>query len=162
MNWEAIGAIGELLGASAVVITLVYLAMQVKHAKAATAGQSRLYRATAVREIVLKTIEDDDLRTLQTLDWGLEPYYAQKAEELGLTLKEVTKIDWGHGYYYWMWWGQYSSTTEKRDLEELGNIITKLGALPGMKKHWEESPLSRPLLDTKFVAFVDDIFAKSS
>ncbi len=30
MNWEAIGAIGELLGAMAVVISLVYVASQVK------------------------------------------------------------------------------------------------------------------------------------
>jgi hypothetical protein len=30
MNWEAIGAIGELIGAVAVVITLVYLAVQIR------------------------------------------------------------------------------------------------------------------------------------
>lgn len=33
MNWEAIGAIGELIGALAVVLTLVYLAVQVRHSK---------------------------------------------------------------------------------------------------------------------------------
>jgi hypothetical protein len=33
MNWDAIGAIGELVGASAVVVTLVYLAVQVKHGR---------------------------------------------------------------------------------------------------------------------------------
>ena len=30
MNWEAVGAIGELLGATAVIITLVYLAIQIR------------------------------------------------------------------------------------------------------------------------------------
>jgi hypothetical protein len=30
MNWEAIGAIGELFGALAVVLTLIYLATQVR------------------------------------------------------------------------------------------------------------------------------------
>jgi len=30
MNWEAIGAIGEILGAIAVVATLIYLAIQIK------------------------------------------------------------------------------------------------------------------------------------
>ena len=30
MNWEAIGAIGEILGAAAVFVTLVYLAMQIR------------------------------------------------------------------------------------------------------------------------------------
>ena len=31
MNWDAIGAIGELVGAAAVVATLIYLAVQIKH-----------------------------------------------------------------------------------------------------------------------------------
>jgi hypothetical protein len=31
MNWEAIGAIGEILGAAAVVVTLVFLVIQLRH-----------------------------------------------------------------------------------------------------------------------------------
>ena len=31
MNWEAIGAVGEIVGAVAVVLTLIYLAVQVRH-----------------------------------------------------------------------------------------------------------------------------------
>jgi hypothetical protein len=31
MNWDAIGAIGELVGALAVLLTLIYLARQIKH-----------------------------------------------------------------------------------------------------------------------------------
>ena len=33
MNWEALGAISESLGAVGVVVTLIYLAIQVKHSK---------------------------------------------------------------------------------------------------------------------------------
>jgi heme/copper-type cytochrome/quinol oxidase subunit 1 len=33
MNWEAIGAIGEILGALAVILTLIYLAVQVRYTK---------------------------------------------------------------------------------------------------------------------------------
>ena len=33
MNWEAIGAIGELVGGIAVIATLIYLAIQVRHSK---------------------------------------------------------------------------------------------------------------------------------
>ena len=32
MNWDALGAIGEIAGAAAVLVTLFYLALQVKHA----------------------------------------------------------------------------------------------------------------------------------
>lgn len=35
MNWEAISAVGEILGASAVLITLIYLAVQIRQNTAA-------------------------------------------------------------------------------------------------------------------------------
>ena len=35
MNWDAIGALGEVLGAIAVIATLLYLAVQTKHARVA-------------------------------------------------------------------------------------------------------------------------------
>ena len=37
MNWDALGAIGELLGAGAVLITLIYLAVQIKQNTSAVA-----------------------------------------------------------------------------------------------------------------------------
>ncbi|MDA1372383.1 MAG: hypothetical protein O2971_16680 [Proteobacteria bacterium] len=53
MNWEAIGAIGEILGAFAVVATLVYLATQIRYAKEAASDANRIARATGVREFNL-------------------------------------------------------------------------------------------------------------
>ena len=44
MNWDAIGAIGEIVGAMAVVATLVYLATQIRHSYRAT-------RASTYQEI---------------------------------------------------------------------------------------------------------------
>ena len=41
MNWDAIGAIGELVGAMAVVMTLAYLAIQIKQGTRATRAQTR-------------------------------------------------------------------------------------------------------------------------
>ena len=41
MDWNAIGAIGEILGAVAVVATLGYLAVQTRHSVAATQANTR-------------------------------------------------------------------------------------------------------------------------
>ena len=41
LNWEAVGAIGEILGAATVVATLFYLARQVGHATAVARGAAR-------------------------------------------------------------------------------------------------------------------------
>ena len=47
MNWEAIGAIGEIIGAAAVFLTLIYLAIQVKESRRATMAQIYQDRALA-------------------------------------------------------------------------------------------------------------------
>ena len=52
MDWEAIGAVGEILGAIAVVATLAYLAIQIRHAKETAADVNRLSRAVGVRELI--------------------------------------------------------------------------------------------------------------
>ena len=47
INWEAIGAIGEIIGAIAVVATLGYLAVQVRHSKEATQANTQSLRSAA-------------------------------------------------------------------------------------------------------------------
>ena len=47
MNWEAIGAIGEISGALAVVLTLLYLARQINESRKATVAQIYQGRADA-------------------------------------------------------------------------------------------------------------------
>jgi hypothetical protein len=44
MNWDAVGAVGEVVGAVAVVISLIYLAFQIKH----NTHESRAVRAQAL------------------------------------------------------------------------------------------------------------------
>ena len=61
MNWEALGAIGEIVGAAAVVITLIYLAVQLRqntravehaiHRGAFEDGQAWLYRLIENKEL---------------------------------------------------------------------------------------------------------------
>jgi hypothetical protein len=40
MNWEAIGAVGEIVGALAVLVTLIYLAIQVRHTRRAQQAEA--------------------------------------------------------------------------------------------------------------------------
>ena len=44
MNWDAIGAIGEITGALAVVLTLGYFGIQIRAAREAAADTNRLQR----------------------------------------------------------------------------------------------------------------------
>jgi len=58
MNWDAISAIGEMLGAIAVVVTLVYLAVQIRRGTSATQAAS-VQTAAALDHEFLMAIGSD-------------------------------------------------------------------------------------------------------
>ena len=60
MNWDAIGAIGEILGAIAVLLTLAYLAVQIRQntqAVRASALDASVTSVTSIRQNVLESAE---------------------------------------------------------------------------------------------------------
>ena len=162
MNWEAIGAIGEIVGAIAVILTLVYLASQVRYAKNATLDQNRLTRSSAIREILLSTAANDSLRVGQMKNWGLESYYESLANEFGIDSVEASRNEWANAVYFWMYWGQWASSHEKSDLVELEHVIIMLFRLPGIRHTWDISPVGKVFMDEEFVQFVDDILERNS
>ena len=162
MNWEAIGAVGEILGAIAVVLTLGYLAVQIRHAKNATADQNRLERSRGVREMALAMIANPEAAYDQIRNWGLDDYYQALGEKEGISPERALVVDWSNGYYFWMYWGQFASTTHEKDLRELEHVISGLLEMPGMRYSWETSSHTRPLLEPAFVEFVDRILAAKS
>jgi hypothetical protein len=53
-----------------------------------------------------------------------------------------------------MYWGQWNTTHDPRDIHELGHVIAKLFSLSGIRHTWDISPLGKTLMDEDFVAFV--------
>ena len=51
MNWDAIGAIGEILGATAVLVSLIYLSIQIRHNSRQVEEQTRALNADSVTAI---------------------------------------------------------------------------------------------------------------
>ena len=146
MNWEAIGALGEIVGALAVVLTLAYLAIQVRHAKEAAADTNRLERSKGVRDMMLASAADSGLRENLTKGLQLSDYYNEIASNLNMSSDEAASFDWAMLYWFWLHWGQYASTTKESDV--------------GVRVCWEKSPWARPVLEKDFVNFVDEILAQ--
>ena len=97
MNWEAIGSIGEIVGAIAVVVTLAYLAAQ-------TRLNMRALRASAYEDIY---------RDLQQNLLALDPGLFQKAYEGGaLSQHEVFILNRWRVIMFRMyenWWKQHQN-----------------------------------------------------
>ena len=62
MNWDVISAITEAVGVIAVVISLLYLAFQIRFARLAVADTSRTARAVGVRENIHAMVNNSELR----------------------------------------------------------------------------------------------------
>lgn len=157
MNWEAIGAIGEIVGALAVVLTLAYLAVQVKTAKRATIDQNTLSRANGVREMLSTISTNNELRMNIVDNLGVHELYADLARSSGTSIEAASQVDWQNCYWFWLHWGQWASTHDEQGLEELRHLVGSFYSNPGMRRSWDSSPWSKPILDPKFVQFVEEV-----
>ena len=84
MNWEAIGAVGEISGALAVVLTLLYLARQIQESRKATVAQIYQGRADAAsRSIGLYPIGARVAYSLDFSDAVFEQLSDEEREQLG-------------------------------------------------------------------------------
>jgi len=61
MNWEAIGAIGEILGAIAVVVSLIYLGRQINQSAKTTSIQIEQTEAQSLIDQMATMVENTDL-----------------------------------------------------------------------------------------------------
>jgi hypothetical protein len=92
MNWEAIGAIGEILGAITVGLTLLYLAVQVKYAREATIDANRLNRANGIQSMLLALCTNEDLRGSVILAQGSSAYYDGLAKNLASVVSKQRSL----------------------------------------------------------------------
>lgn len=161
MNWDAVGAVGEVVGAVAVVATLAYLATQVRYAKAATVDANRLVRANGVREMMLAMVTNDEAREGIIKGSETEPYYEAYAQTFGITVQNAGRGDYANLYYFWLHWGQFASSHTARDFRELRNLVNTFYRVPAVRYSWDHSPWAKPLLEPEFVAFVDEVLAES-
>ena len=94
MNWIAIGAIAEATGVIAVVISLLYLAFQIRFARLAAADTSRTARAVGIRKIDLTMVNNAELRS----NWiksssDLNSIYKAMADEMNISVDGALQID---------------------------------------------------------------------
>lgn len=146
MNWEAVGAIAEILGSLTVIGTIIYLAIQVRHAAAVA-------KATARQSAAQMSID----AAMVSLDSQILSRAAMKAtKEEELTPEELSN------YIRWVWvrmravensYYQYRQGLLDSDIWR-GNaytIVGHLGAGSVAEPHWDR--ISMAYSDS----FVDEI-----
>lgn len=148
MNWDAIGAIGEIVGAGAVVISLVYLALQIR-------AQSNEARLSAMHDIsvgyrdTLATVADGEMAVI--VDKAIDSYDS-------LTRVEVIRLVAGVGRIYRVWEEAYLLHKANR-LDDLSwkpmerQFCGYLDIEP-FGRVWE---IRKQYFDESFAAYVDSL-----
>ena len=135
MNWEALGAIGEIVGAMAVLVTLLYLAIQVRHFR----GQAKLSAYQnwndALNAFADSISSSDTLSTI--LVRGRSSYGALSPEE---------QMRFDHVYHRLLtiletWYFQVVETSDpgpyrEEQLRNIGEVIRRYCQYPGVIDYW--------------------------
>lgn len=151
MNWEAIGAIGELVGAVAVVTTLLYLAAQIRQNNSSQRVAAKLEMTRQFADFIDLLVLNPELAAIH--DRGLAGEELTK-EEFSSFSRMLAKATW---YFSVMHFQYRVQSLEEGDWEESRSLIAFYCSTPGYQKFW----LSRERAHgPEFLQYVDNEIAK--
>ncbi len=130
MNWEAISAIGQVVGAIAVVISLVYLTHEVRNSARATRLSSMRSLSDAINLYFKTVAEDSDLAEL----WfrGIHDFESIK----GALMRFSSLMDYLFRIYEDMYYQHLEGHLDARVWEGFEAIMRDFNAYPGIQAWW--------------------------
>jgi hypothetical protein len=158
MNWEAIGAIGQMFGSVAVLVTLGYLAVQVQYARREILRSTRQARTEANRELMLNWANNPQLLRIYMKLGMPAPAWAMKRAEIGQDEALQVQFD------LWAWWLSRAQTIEyidqlspdeRDEFHATTRLLYREGAISRL---WLDE--NKPLLNRKAVRYVENLLAR--
>jgi hypothetical protein len=147
MNWEAIGAVGELVGAVAVVATLLYLAAQIRQNNAnqrVSAKQEMTSQFTDFIDFLVLNPEFADIH-----DRGLAGEELN-SREASLFSRILAKATWNFSVMHFQYRIQ---SLDPGDWEESRSLIAYYCSTPGYQKFWITRERAH---GPEFLAYIDN------
>ena len=151
MNWEAIGAIGEVLGAMAVVISLVYIASQVKSGTRALKTTTRDSSFHSLQEWNYAVLSEPDLAWIFQRGMS-EPHVLDEHQQARFVHLMYSFLKLFENIYLHFLDGSVGAEA----WEHNKNILAAFAGLPGTQRYWSRR---RPIFDPRFVNLFDSLEA---
>ena len=165
MNWEALGAVGEIAGAIAVFVTLGYLAIQVKHARIEAKRALGHTRVNAVRHVLTLGVDDRINSLIVKANDGLgiphSPFVSPLIERCGLTPEEAQLLL----AYEFAWWNYFveiiPNVNQLTSMERTGfdrSILFRYNKNSGVGRIFFEN--MRKVTHQNLINYIDNILAQ--
>ena len=131
MNWEIITAVGQMLGAIGVIISLVYLAIQIRSQKQESRSAAMNALVTHFSDLMRSQIEDVELcalwlRGLHSFDELEGPSKLRFGSQLGRQIRIADSL-----YLHFL-----DGTLDPRLWRGFNRTIGDIAAYPGFQKWW--------------------------
>lgn len=152
MNWEAIGAIGETVGAIAVVFTIAYLAIQVRASTRASKAVVREGVSSSLQNVMLSRLDTPVLARA-----GMKQYSGADLDD-----SETHQLKWWTA----MWWRTYENIyyqyrngfLEEVEWRGYENVIVSTLRDDLMLRHWKRVLQDRTMSE-EFISHVERLRA---
>jgi hypothetical protein len=147
VNWNAIGALGELTGALAVMVSLVYLAIQVRQNTRSIRGA--MYSTIVQSFQQLNMISASDSEVAELLEAGVEDWDSLAAVDRSRLLHGFFSLFKNFENAYYQYW---QGTLEPGLWEGWSLLMRSYYAKPGVQSWWQ---LRRRAFSTEFREFLE-------
>ena len=149
MNWDAIGAIAELMAAVGVIISLVFVGIQVR--KSNTEARLATIQATTDTEVIMVSTLADHAETWNKVHTG-QPLEGDVEVRRGIVLFNLLMIDYENRYHHFL-----AGNLDERSWNNRLIVLDLVVALP-IFKLWRKSLGAR----SRGADFLDLIDGKAS
>ncbi|HXX40842.1 MAG TPA: hypothetical protein VEI58_01080 [Chthoniobacterales bacterium] len=131
VNWEAVSAIGQVVGAVAVVISLIYLAHEVRNTARATRLESMRSLSESINQFFRTVAQDDELADF--FYRGMHDFGANKG---GSLLRFSALMDYLFRIYEDMYYQHLERRLDPRVWSGFEAIMRDMNAYPGVQAWW--------------------------
>lgn len=155
MSVQDLGAIGEFVSSIAIVITLIFLAVETRRARDATLQSTRQARQRIRTDLSLALAVNPQLAEVMVKMFSEpDPEIVPTASEFGLSTAEGIQVyNYTIAYFRYLE-DQFFSDLPETDRFSLEGQVKVISSNPYFEKYWEQS---KSMFDPRFQEYVDNL-----
>ncbi len=139
MNWEAVGALGEVFGGLIVMVSLIYLAIQIRQSNRHAEASADVAWMSGWNQVLNGWVDDD--RTIETLQAGFEDF-----DKLTKAQQALFQVRIGAMVNHWVLADQLKDKglLATKIYDEVTDIVVCVLSTPGGLQYWERDAAATP------------------
>jgi len=154
MNWEAIGAVGEIVGAIAVFATLIYLAVQIKDSARAVRSAAITDATTAMQAFYQELGSNPQASELFLEGMTNPDSLSRQAQFQFIMMTHSAFLGFQRSFFL-----AQEGTLDVGLRDSIGTAVIGVNHLPGVHFYWRQR---RSFFQQEFVLWVEGLLARES